>query len=137
MEGTHQPILLSVYLFSPYTISIIVPYGESGILPDPLQRFLDLGHGGLAAAVVGFVLLVAVKRRYFTSIRDIPGPFVASFSSLGQIYHLFKGHTEIEMIKLHRRHGMSSSSRRNRFPVVQLTLHSDWNQSYNCITSSR
>ncbi|KAE8148707.1 cytochrome P450 [Aspergillus avenaceus] len=51
------------------------------------------------------VLVVALKRRYVTSIRDIPGPRLASVSSLWKVYHLVKGHTEEEVIKLHREHG--------------------------------
>lgn len=116
-----EPTLLSVYLFSSLRhIHYHSPMASSEFFLASLQRFLDLGHGGLVAAVVGLVLLVAVKRRYFTSIRDIPGPFVASFSSLWQIYHLFKGHTEVEIIKLHRKHGTNSSSRRNCCPFCAL-----------------
>ncbi|KAL4884314.1 cytochrome P450 [Aspergillus karnatakaensis] len=54
-----------------------------------------------AAALLGRVL----SRRYATSIRDIPGPFVASFSSLWRVYHVWKGHIEEEVIKLHKVHG--------------------------------
>lgn len=52
-----------------------------------------------------FVVAIAVKRRYATSIRDIPGPWLASISSLWQVYQLIKGHTEQEIVKLHRRYG--------------------------------
>ncbi|KAJ5782637.1 hypothetical protein N7457_004411 [Penicillium paradoxum] len=55
-------------------------------------------------AIVGF-LVRAVIRRYWTPISDIPGPFVASFSTLWKVYHLWKGHGEEEMIKLHKKHG--------------------------------
>lgn len=51
------------------------------------------------------IAVIALKRRYATSIRDIPGPWLASISSLWQVYQLIKGHTEQEIVKLHRRHG--------------------------------
>jgi hypothetical protein len=59
------------------------------------------------AALVAPLLLLCIilKRRYLSSVRDIPGPFLASFSTLWQVYHLWKGHIEVEMIKLHRKHG--------------------------------
>ena len=61
-----------------------------------------------------FVGLTAVKRRYLASISDIPGPFWASISSSWQIYHLFKGHTEVEIVNLHRKHGRSGLLRCER-----------------------
>lgn len=64
------------------------------------------------------VLAGAIFRRYWTPIRDIPGPFLASFSSLWQIHQLWKGHTEEEIIKLHKRHGM----------LAQPTFKSPFNQ---------
>lgn len=64
------------------------------------------GRDTLALSCLVLLLLIILKRRYLTSIRDIPGPFLASFSSLWQVQQLFKGHTEEVMVKLHRRHGM-------------------------------
>ncbi|RAH72484.1 cytochrome P450 [Aspergillus aculeatinus CBS 121060] len=58
-----------------------------------------------ASIVLTSFVLLAVKRRYFTSLRDIPGPWLASVSSLWQVFQLIKGHTEQEMIRLHRKHG--------------------------------
>jgi hypothetical protein len=57
---------------------------------------------------VFFALALVVRviyRRYWTPIRDIPGPFFASFGSLWKVYHVVKGHTEEEIIKLHKKHG--------------------------------
>ena len=47
----------------------------------------------------------AITRKYWTPIRDIPGPFLASFSTLWQVYHLWKGHIEDELIDLHQKNG--------------------------------
>jgi hypothetical protein len=52
------------------------------------------------------LLALVVKRKYFTSLRDIPGPFLASVSSLWKIKQIIRGHTEEEMLALHMRHGM-------------------------------
>lgn len=59
--------------------------------------------------LIGAVVVRALSRRYLTSLRGIPGPFLASFSSLWQVYYLFQGHTEEEIIKLHKKHGVLSS----------------------------
>ncbi|KIW04443.1 uncharacterized protein PV09_04709 [Verruconis gallopava] len=59
----------------------------------------------LALAGGGLLLGVIIKRRYFSPISDIPGPFVASFSRLWQLYHIFDGHTELATIKAHEKYG--------------------------------
>ncbi|KAH8649840.1 cytochrome P450 [Xylariales sp. PMI_506] len=56
-------------------------------------------------AVLLLLFGIIIKRRYSTSIRDIPGPFLASFSTLWQVHQLWKGHMEAEMIRLHRQYG--------------------------------
>ncbi|KAI9755870.1 MAG: hypothetical protein M1815_004531 [Lichina confinis] len=58
----------------------------------------------LAATTI--VVLVGLKRRYFSSISDVPGPFLATVS--GNLWHLrytFQGHLENEAIALHKKHG--------------------------------
>lgn len=72
--------------------------------------------------LISAVLTRAATRRYLTSIRGIPGPFLASFSSLWQVYHLFKGHTEEEIIKLHKKHGASLAVMRHVWSHLKLTL---------------
>lgn len=62
----------------------------------------------VALLLICFVVVRAILRRYWTPIADIPGPFLASFSKLWQVYHLWKGHVEEELIALHKKHGMSS-----------------------------
>jgi hypothetical protein len=46
-----------------------------------------------------------IKRRYLSSISDIPGPFWGSFSILWQLLQIVKGHTEAAVIKEHKKHG--------------------------------
>jgi hypothetical protein len=66
-----------------------------------------------AAAIVGtiFVVSICIGRRYFSPLSDIPGPFVASFStSLWQLWHILNGHTEAAVIALHQKHGICFTS---------------------------
>lgn len=63
-----------------------------------------------ALVLVGLLIVRAIVRRYWTPIRDIPGPFLASFSKLWQIYQLWKGHIEEELIHLHKKHGTTPES---------------------------
>jgi hypothetical protein len=65
----------------------------------------------VAGAFVTLVALVFTRRRYFSSISDIPGPFLGSFSVLWQIRHAIKGHTEEETIAEHKKHGRRAQSR--------------------------
>lgn len=53
-----------------------------------------------SVGVVALICLVAVRAiaRYWTPIRDIPGPFLASLSKLWQIYQIWKGHIKGELI---------------------------------------
>lgn len=66
---------------------------------------LDLRIFG-AIGIICSVIVRVIVRRYWTPIADIPGPILASFSALWQVYHLWKGHIEEELISLHKRHGM-------------------------------
>jgi hypothetical protein len=45
-------------------------------------------------------------RRYFSSISDIPGPFAASFTRLWHMHRILKGDQNLELIRLHEKHGM-------------------------------
>ncbi|CAL3962652.1 hypothetical protein PZA11_000249 [Diplocarpon coronariae] len=59
----------------------------------------------LAAATILFTA-VLVRRRYFSPLAGIPGPFFASFSaSLWQLHHTLKGHIEVAVIEQHQKHG--------------------------------
>ncbi|KAH7346364.1 cytochrome P450 [Rhexocercosporidium sp. MPI-PUGE-AT-0058] len=57
-----------------------------------------------AAAVV--LSTTFIRRRYFSPLSNIPGPFVASFSaSLWHLWHIYTGHVEEAVIKQHQKHG--------------------------------
>jgi hypothetical protein len=70
------------------------------------------------------ILAVVIRRKYFTSIRDIPGPWLASISSLWKIQQIIKGHTEEEMLALHRKHGRLNPVMKysSSDPIMQETL---------------
>ncbi|KAM4057792.1 hypothetical protein HRG_014478 [Hirsutella rhossiliensis] len=59
----------------------------------------------LAAQVSLCTLTVAVFRRYFSCISDIPGPFIASFTRLWHIGHIVIGDLPLQLIDLHDKYG--------------------------------
>jgi hypothetical protein len=59
----------------------------------------------LVLFAIGLLLGVIIKRKYFSPISDIPGPFAASFSRLWQLYHIVDGHTEVATINAHEKYG--------------------------------
>lgn len=66
----------------------------------------DLGWGSYAAFLVAvYIVSVAIRRRHFSTISDIPGPFLASFSTLWEIWEIIAGHIEVTVMALHERHG--------------------------------
>jgi hypothetical protein len=75
-------------------------------LPDSLSATNAVQALVAAAAIIlsaGFV-----RRRYFSPLSDIPGPFVASFSaSLWHLWQIWKGHVEAAVIDQHHKHGPS------------------------------
>lgn len=71
---------------------------------EPTQQ-ASLGLPVVIVVILASIITVFVKRRYFSSISDIPGPFAASFSLLWQLWQIVKGHTEVATIEQHRKHG--------------------------------
>jgi len=76
-----------------------------------MQNFVSLNLGDYLtiSSLIGIALLICVtavfKRRYLSSISDIPGPPLASVSRLWQIITLIKGDSINEFYNLHRKHG--------------------------------
>ncbi|KAH9906240.1 cytochrome P450 [Xylariomycetidae sp. FL2044] len=60
---------------------------------------------GLASQVVILVLSLFIKRRYFSPISDIPGPFAASFTRLWHVKRVIVGDQNVQILGLHRKHG--------------------------------
>ncbi|KAI0906806.1 cytochrome P450 [Ustulina deusta] len=60
---------------------------------------------GLVFELLVFTLTLLASRRYFSPLRDIPGPFLASFSRLWHVVTISRGKQSIKMLELHRKHG--------------------------------
>ncbi|KAL4965467.1 cytochrome P450 [Aspergillus stella-maris] len=54
---------------------------------------------------LALLFFVVMRRRYFSSISDIPGPFFASISSFWIIQQIINGHIEKAVLRLHHKHG--------------------------------
>lgn len=71
--------------------------------------YQNVGNFLTIRSLISIVLLtcitVVLRRRYFSSVSDVPGPFLASFSRLWQIITLIKGDSINEFCNLHRKHG--------------------------------
>jgi hypothetical protein len=59
----------------------------------------------LPLAVVIFLLLHFLSRRYLSPLRKYPGPFLASGSRIYQLFCVASGDAHLRMITLHRRYG--------------------------------
>jgi hypothetical protein len=55
------------------------------------------------------LLTLLVWRRYMSPISDIPGPFVASFTRLWHMNRILKGDQNLELIRLHEKHGIAKT----------------------------
>lgn len=65
--------------------------------------------------VVGIALLYCTNVRYNTSLRRIPGPFLASLTRLWKVWTILTTRQEVVMMELHKRHG------RQCFPLANRT----------------
>ncbi|KAJ0117715.1 Pisatin demethylase [Diaporthe amygdali] len=63
----------------------------------------------IALQVLGSVLVavlsILIWRRYLSPLRDIPGPFAASFTRLWHMKRILKGDQNLELIRLHEKYG--------------------------------
>ncbi|KAF4461647.1 Pisatin demethylase [Fusarium albosuccineum] len=66
---------------------------------------VDLSWSSLAAAGVVGLLSLLIWRRYLSGISDIPGPFAASFTRLWHMNRILKGDQNLELVRLHEKHG--------------------------------
>lgn len=64
-----------------------------------------MGWFDIAVAVLVGLLSLLTWRRYFSTISDIPGPFLASFTRLWHMMRILEGDQNLELIRLHEKHG--------------------------------
>lgn len=93
----------SLVIFCAFCIGLILA------LPADMLNLLAALALPRAAAIVAVVVVlgVAVRRRYFSPISDVPGPFLGSVSLLWQLHKIFTKHTERATIDAHKRWGTS------------------------------
>lgn len=75
------------------------------IMRVPLQWSAEFIAFQAVATLVIFLLAVIVRRRYFSPISSIPGPFLASFSRLWHLRQIWRGDQHIALAKQHEKHG--------------------------------
>lgn len=66
------------------------------------------------------VLTLCIRRRYFSPLGDIPGPFIASFTRLWHIKAILAGDQNLELIRRHDKHGLSFPTSHFRSPISDL-----------------
>lgn len=74
-----------------------------------LFALLGLSLSQLASLVGTLLLTLLFWRRYCSPISDIPGPFTASFTRIWHVLHILKGDQNLELIRLHDKHGGCSA----------------------------
>jgi len=74
-------------------------------LPEQAYTLLDVvkTYPWTIVAVL-FVLRLAYKR-YGSSLRGVPGPFMASFTRLWKLRQMYRGDMHLTDIALHRKYG--------------------------------
>lgn len=60
----------------------------------------------IAVQLLVAVLTLLAWRRYLSPLANIPGPFAASFSRWWHIRHILIGDQNLQLVKLHEKHGM-------------------------------
>lgn len=69
-------------------------------------RIMPSSQFVIIPTAIVLVVFLAIRRRYSARLHEIPGPFLASFSVLWQVWHVIKGDIEWETIRLHEKHGL-------------------------------
>ncbi|KAK4180238.1 putative cytochrome P450 E-class, group I [Triangularia setosa] len=70
-----------------------------------LFALLGLSLPQLAGLISILIFTLLIRRRYFSPISDIPGPLAASFTRVWHILRILKGDQNLELIRLHDKHG--------------------------------
>ncbi|KEF53868.1 uncharacterized protein A1O9_10270 [Exophiala aquamarina CBS 119918] len=71
------------------------------LLHSPLLSLLK----GLPLLAFAFLLARCIKRRYFSKLYSIPGPFTASITRAWRVREVYNGHVEKTEIELHKKYG--------------------------------
>lgn len=71
-----------------------------------IELLLPASIGRLTVIVLGILIARCIKRRYFTALSSIPGPFAASVTRGWRVKEVYYGHVERTELKLHELYGM-------------------------------
>lgn len=74
-----------------------------------MDLLVSKNPGYLIALVFGLLIVRSIKRRYFSALSSIPGPFAASLTRAWRIKEVYYGHVEETELKLHEEHGRDTS----------------------------
>ncbi|KAI1335084.1 cytochrome P450 [Xylariaceae sp. FL0016] len=78
---------------------------EFNIKPAVFEVLASSRLGALPVACLIGLLTIAVWRRYFSPLANLPGPFFASFTRLWHIKAIIDGDQNVQLSRLHREHG--------------------------------
>lgn len=59
----------------------------------------------LLVLFLSLVFVTIIRRRYFSPLSHIPGPFLASFSRLWHVRYIIRGDQQIVLAKAHEKYG--------------------------------
>lgn len=59
----------------------------------------------LPVVLIGYVLFYVVYERFFSPYRRIPGPFLAKFTRLWEVYQMATDLPDQVLLRLHAEHG--------------------------------
>lgn len=72
--------------------------------------YRELRNAGLpfqAAVLIGTIIVLTVtRRRFFSPISSIPGPFLSSITRLWHLKQIASGKQNLKLIEQHDKHGM-------------------------------
>ena len=79
--------------------------GSARFLQDRLPSPKGFTIFQVVVLVVTLMFTVGIRRRYFSPLSSIPGPFLASFSRLWHLRQIWRGDQHIALAEQHEKHG--------------------------------
>lgn len=84
---------------------------------DLIHRVLSASWPVLVTGLVVFCTATALRRRYYSHLSDIPGPFWASITRLWHVWVILQGKQNLRLRALHDEHGPFVRIARNEVSV--------------------
>lgn len=87
-------------------ITLMMNSTEAQTPPPPAQRLaLQVTPQNILATFLVLLLTIVIRRRYFSTLSSVPGPFLASISRLWHIVRIIKGRVSQDTLELHEQYG--------------------------------